>query len=283
MEDRFTIRQICDSCGISRSTILRLEERGLLQPVHINEETGYRYYSTDNVMRILHIKMFLDMGLSYDDVALYFQSGGKSPALLDSLRDRLRLLQDTYHEIELRVNDKGDLRSEVLRLPEYVCFQREFSASDYRGKYRNSYETAREALERGYRPMVSQHLFIINKQSEPREEGGKNADCDYLCCVPLMPDCADEHTVFYPSCTAFSMLCYGGYSAIEKAHVEFGRQVRQLGLKPTGYPRGIAIVSGYTDAAFPPENYVSRLVLPIEDMTDKEMEELNQTLCPTEG
>ena len=42
MDDFFTIRQVCKSCGLSRATLLRMEERGLLKPASIDPETGYR-------------------------------------------------------------------------------------------------------------------------------------------------------------------------------------------------------------------------------------------------
>lgn len=79
MKDYFTIHQVCECCEVSRTTILRMENRGLLRPVHVDPHSGYRYYDANNILRILHIRMFINMGLNYDDVALYFRSGGEIP------------------------------------------------------------------------------------------------------------------------------------------------------------------------------------------------------------
>lgn len=45
---------------------------------------------------------------------------------------------------------------------------------------------------------------------------------------------------------------------------EFGEKIRTLGIKPTGYVRAIAIVAPYTGRDIDRENYVTRLVVPVE-------------------
>ena len=42
MRDLFTVSQVSRSCGISRATILRLEDKGLLTPARVDEQNGYR-------------------------------------------------------------------------------------------------------------------------------------------------------------------------------------------------------------------------------------------------
>ena len=52
----FRIGQAANACGVSRSTLLRLEEKGLLTPIYIEEDSGRRYYDNHNVARILQIE-----------------------------------------------------------------------------------------------------------------------------------------------------------------------------------------------------------------------------------
>lgn len=252
-----------------------MEKRGLLTPARIDENTGYRYYDIYNVTKILHIQMFLNMGLTYDDAYSYYVSNGKAPEILSALESRLALLTETYEEMKLRMDDKQHLNPEIITLPEYVCYQREFKGASWNDKYRDMYNLFGEVVEKGYRPLISERLFVINKRNDVQEKEDENA---YICCVPLEPSCADDSTVFYPSCTAFSMLCYGNDKAISKAYAEFDKKIRVLGLKPTGYPRGIGIVSGYTSNEFSQENHVSRLVVPIEDLNKEEIDRLNHRL-----
>lgn len=272
MKKLFTVGQVCKCCGISRSTVLRMEDRGLLSPAHIDENTGYRYYDIYNVTKILHIQMFLSMGLTYDDAYLYYTSSGKSSEILTALKNRLAILTRAYEEMKLRMDDKQHLQAEIITLPEYVCYQKEFKGASWTDKYRDMYNLFCEVVEKGYKPLVSERLFVINNNDRSDKEG----EDTYICCVPLDPSCADDSTVFYPSCTAFSILCYGDDKAISKAHAEFDEKLRALGLKPTGRKRGIGIVNGYTGKEFSRKNHVSRLVVPIEDPDDKEIDRLSK-------
>ena len=273
MEKFFTVGQVCKCCGVSRSTILRMENRGLLSPARVDKNTGYRYYDIYNVTKILHIQMFLNMGLTYDDAYLYFESSGKSSELLAMLESRLTLFTRAYEEMKLRMDDKQHLQLEIIKLPEYVCYQKEFKGTTWSDKYRDMYNLFGEAVEKGYKPLLSERLFVIHNSDRSAKEGENT----YICCVPLEPSCADDSTVFYPGCTALSMLCYGNEKTTIKAHAEFDEKVRALGLKPTGCKRGIGIVSGYTGKEFSRENYVSRLVVPIEDLDKKEIDRLSRS------
>ncbi len=274
MKELFTIGQVCKCCGVSRSTILRMENRGLLSPAHVDKNTGYRYYDIYNVTKVLHIQMFLNMGLTYDDAYSYYASNGKSPEILATLESRLALLTRAYEEMKLRMDDKQHLQLEIITLPEYVCYQKEFKGTTWSDKYRDMYNLFGEVIEKGYKPLISERLFTVSKYNDEWEKEGENT---YICCVPLEPSCADDNTVFYPSCTAISMLCYGNEKTVSKAYAEFDEKIRTLGLKHTGYKRGMGIVNGYTGKEFSQENYVSRLVVPIEDLNKEEIDRLNRS------
>ncbi len=243
-----------------------------MSPARVDKNTGYRYYDIYNVTKVLHIQMFLNMGLTYDDAYSYYASNGKSPEILAALENRITLLKRAYEEMKLRMDDKQHLQPEIIKLPEYVCYQKEFKGTTWNEKYRDMYDLFGEVVEKGYRPLISERLFVINNDDWSQKEGENT----YTCCVPIEPSCADDSTVFYPSCTAFSMLCYGNEQATSKAYAEFDEKVRDLGLKPAGCKRGIGIVSGYTGKEFEREKYVSRLIVPIEDPDKEEIDRLNR-------
>ncbi len=48
----FTIRELARACGVSRTTIIRIEECGFLTPCYVNPETGYRYYNAYNASQV---------------------------------------------------------------------------------------------------------------------------------------------------------------------------------------------------------------------------------------
>lgn len=59
----FQITEAAHACGISRSTLMRMEEKGLLTPVYIVPESGRRYYDNHNIACILQIEKFINQNV----------------------------------------------------------------------------------------------------------------------------------------------------------------------------------------------------------------------------
>ncbi len=60
------------------------DEIGLLKPVKVDQFTGYRYYSADQLPRLNHILALKDLGLSLDEIALLVKDG-LSPAQMRAI------------------------------------------------------------------------------------------------------------------------------------------------------------------------------------------------------
>ena len=70
----FQITEAARACGLSRSTLLRMEEKGLVTPAYTAPDSGRRYYDNHNVARIMQIEKFKAMGLGSKEIADYFLS-----------------------------------------------------------------------------------------------------------------------------------------------------------------------------------------------------------------
>ena len=88
----FQITEAARACGLSRSTLMRMEERGLLTPVFTAPDSGRRYYDNHNVARIMQIEKFKAMGLGSKEIADYFAHGGEAEVLLEALGTVIRVL-----------------------------------------------------------------------------------------------------------------------------------------------------------------------------------------------
>lgn len=264
MEKFFATNQVCQSCGLSRSTILRMEDRGLLKPAFIDPKTGVRRYDNNNVAQIMQIKRFLDMGLTYDDVALYYQSGGTSRELLAQVEEKYLRFKRAYEDVKLRVDQQEHLSFEFVALPRYVCYAKEFRGTTVEDRFWAMFDLYHEAVEKGCRLLASGPLFVINKRTDYLEGRFADRECDFICCVPLEPEDAPQDALVLPACRGFSCLGYGDYSQRGYAFNELGRELRERGLKPTGYVRALGLVAPYVGQGISPDNYVSRLVVPIE-------------------
>ena len=70
-ESLFQIGEITKIMGVTRKTLLVFEEMGLLTPAVKDEESGYRYYSADNMTQIRAIRSLQSLGLTLKEVEQY--------------------------------------------------------------------------------------------------------------------------------------------------------------------------------------------------------------------
>lgn len=261
----FTIHQAAHACGISRSSLIRLEEKGLLVPARTNPASGYRYYDNNNITRILQIQKFQYMGFSTEEIGAYYASGGMAHDLLVVLEQKLSLLQQQVSEMRLRSHAAPDKSASIIKIPETVCCMHRFQGSSVQDKYVAMYEFFHECVEKGY-VLSSEPLSIINERTDYLEGQISSAPYDSYICIPVLPKRAPEDAVRIPAYTALSVLFYGNYDRADDAYLYLGEQVRERGLTPAGYVRSIALVAPYTSLEFDPGRYCSQLVLPIENI-----------------
>ena len=260
----FTIRQAARACNVSRSTLIRLEDKGLLTPAYIDTNNGYRYYDNDNVARILQIRKFQCMGFSPEEISSYFESGGKADELLATLEQKLSVLQQQVAEMRLRSHNVPDMSLSIIKIPETVCCIRKFQSPLLQDRYHVAYDFLHECVEKGI-ALAPEPFFFINERTDNLEGNFSSTPYDSYVCIPVLPEQAPEDAIHIPACTALSLLCYGNYSNINEAYLYLGEQVRERGLTPAGYIRAIALVAPYVGKEIDPQRYCSQLVLLVEE------------------
>ena len=70
-DNLFKIGEIAKILGITRKTILVYEEMDLLTPAVKDENSGYRYYTADNMTQIRSIRSLQTLGLSLSEIKEY--------------------------------------------------------------------------------------------------------------------------------------------------------------------------------------------------------------------
>jgi DNA-binding transcriptional MerR regulator len=90
--------KIGDFSKFSRVSIraLRLyDQMGLLKPIHVDQSTGYRYYSSAQISRLNRIVAFKDLGFSLEQIIQLLDE----QISLDQMRGMLRLKQAEVHQL----------------------------------------------------------------------------------------------------------------------------------------------------------------------------------------
>ena len=259
----FQITEAARACGLSRSTLMRMEEKGLLTPAYTAPDSGRRYYDNHNVARILQIEKFKAMGLDTEDIAAYFAHGGEASGMLTVLERRLLDLQRSVEELRLRALEPPCTSVQMMTLPAVTCCMRWSVGLTTADRYADMYGFYSECIRRGYR-LSDEPLFAIFRRQDYLDGYIGDTPFPYAVCVPVRPKKAPEDAVTLPACRALSVLYCGDYTGSNEAWLTLGREVKARGLKPAGLPRILGIVAPYTGREIDTQRYCSRFVLPVE-------------------
>ena len=259
----FQITEAARACGLSRSTLMRMEEKGLLTPAYTAPDSGRRYYDNHNVARILQIEKFKAMGLDTEDIAAYFAHGGEASGMLTVLERRLLDLQRSVEELRLRALEPPCTSVQMMTLPAVTCCMRWSVGLTTADRYADMYSFYGECIRRGYR-LSDEPLFTIFRRQDYLEGYIGQEPYRYGVCVPVRKNRAAADAVTLEACRVLSVLYYGDYSGVGEAWLTLGREVKARGLKPAGAPRVLGIVAPYTGRESETQRYCSRFVLPVE-------------------
>lgn len=161
----FQISEAARACGVSRSTLLRMEEKGLLKPAYVSEESGRRYYDNFNIAQIMQVEKFKSMGLNSEEIIRYYESGGQIEPLRAALEYKLCELQNGVEELRLRSAEPGTYSISETIIPEMVCVMRKSMGHTIKDKYEASFNAYAECIRKGYR-LSGDPLFTISDRTD---------------------------------------------------------------------------------------------------------------------
>jgi DNA-binding transcriptional MerR regulator len=106
------IRDFARLAGVSMTTLRYYDEIGLLKPISVDPETGYRLYTMDQLPHLHRILAFKELGLGLTQIAEILDEGVSPLALQGMLRLRqAQLQQQIQAEQEQLVRVEARLRS----------------------------------------------------------------------------------------------------------------------------------------------------------------------------
>lgn len=260
----FQINEAAHACGVSRSTLMRMEEKGLLTSAFVAPDSGRRYYDNYNVARVLQIEKFKAMGFRTDSIVDYFTNGGEASGMLDILTRRLDDLQRSIEEMRLRAGQGAGISVRLMTIPEVTCCMRRFEGYTIKEKYDAMYAFYEECVRDGY-VLSDEPIFSISDRRDYLDGRIDDTPYPFWTCVPVRREKARRGTVTLPECRALSVLYHGDYDGADEAWLTLGREVRARGLRPAGNPRVLGIVAPYTGREIEAHRYCSRFVLPVEE------------------
>ncbi len=258
----FTMGQAVKAVGLSRSTVMRMEKRGLLEPARVSPSSGNRYYDLYNIMRIMMVERMQEMGFSYEETLQYFSAGADAGELFALVEKRLHLLQRTYEEMTLRAKTQNHMSVRLLRMAGgwyYTEHSRGFSPQD---KYNAAYDAYHRCVEKGYR-LSTGPLMTVNYRTDYLEGRIDPTPHEFDAYIPIQPGQNAPETVSVPDYPALTLFYCGDFSELDEAYLRLGREARRRGLEPGGYVRMDTVVGPPLGREVGLDKYRCRLILPV--------------------
>lgn len=104
------IGEIADFFGVSRKAMRLYEKKGIIKPVEVDAENGYRYYSADQVQQLNALLELKALGFSLDEIKKVVD--GKTPKEL--LIRMLQKKQQTWQEAIISAKHKAECLDLVI-------------------------------------------------------------------------------------------------------------------------------------------------------------------------
>lgn len=266
----FSITEFSRACGLSRASLLRLEECGILTPCKVDQKTGYRYYDALNVTEAGQYQLMQIFGLSRAEIADYLTNRLDSKKFLKQQRDRVNRMLCVLDELELRHDKSNNIRFSFLDLPEVTCYCAKVNLANIDEGVFFYTKLIEECVMAGYKIAMEEHLFGIRADDFKKGMSESIIEEENLACVPVVaknPD--DPNLITFPSVHTFSALAYGNFSVTHELCKRFWEEIAARNLKPTGPARFIGVVAPYIRKTISPDDYCYRLVIPVESITHR--------------
>lgn len=231
----FKIGQLAKACSVSRATILRMEEDGLLVPARKDPDSGYRYYSIENLLAVRQILYLRGLGFNTDAIRRHLDDPADPSPLLREMESKVREMTKTLWILQQMTDGVSGFSPSLMESPPRNYFMRtcvmKGGAENLRAFGQRSLG---EAVEKGIRLDQSRGIFISTDRTDILH-GSFSPEVPYLYtfCIPTL-DPPDKDIVTYPAQTILSFLWNGEYSTLLENAEKLGVEAYRRRLLPIG-------------------------------------------------
>lgn len=100
--DLMLIGEIADFFGISRKAMRLYEKKGIIKPVKVDNENGYRYYSAEQVQQLNALLELKALGFSLDEIKMIIEGKKEKAPLLEMLKKKRRAWQEAMNSAKYK-------------------------------------------------------------------------------------------------------------------------------------------------------------------------------------
>ena len=252
----FQIGEVTKILGITRKTLLVLENMGLLTPAFKDEESGYRYYSADNMTQIRSIRSLQTLGLTLKEVSDYYYNTDNIDAHLQRLMELRASLDRNIQMLQVRSAKKGDLTVRKTILPYQICFCRQHQCDDISDASNKLRDTYIAAARTGKMSMNSRMFTMRMSKLEDK--------LNLMSCIPVDDSFDGPERVEFKETPALCIYYRGPYEGNITAIRELIKYVKENNIEITGPFRSIYL-EGPPNHGENSEDYITQIAVPFKE------------------
>ena len=271
---KLKIGEFSQMMQVTVKTLRHYEQKGLLFPYEVDEWTGYRYYSVEQMQRLNTIRQLQSLGFSLDEIKELYEEGAHAPSI-EQLNDKI---EKTERQLQLLVARRSQLVN-------WVNAHKKNKTMD---KYKFSIQSLPEIIVASHREVIPNYAALgplcVNKIGPEMQRLGckcklpgycftiehnteyRPTDIDIEYCEQVEEMGADSAIIqfkrFAEVSKALCMKHVGPYERFHESFTEAFAYMEEQGYKIAGHLR-----TSYIDGAWnqeDPEKWVSVIQVPIE-------------------
>lgn len=250
----FRIGEVTRILGITRKALLNYEAMGLLTPAVKDGESGFRYYTADNMTQIRSIRSLQSLGLSLKEVAEYYYDAENADRCLRRLMELRAALDRNIQLLQVRSIRQGDMSIHRVILPRQVCFCRRYRCADVPEASSVLRDTYIAAARTGQMSRTGR-MFTLRMDPDPDV-------LDIQCCIPMEEDFRGPERTEFPETAALCVYYRGPYEGTGGAVRALGDYVEARRIQ-TGGPYRSIYLEGPPTRGEHSEDYITQVAVPL--------------------
>ena len=253
-EGLFKIGEVTKIMGITRKTLLVYEDMGLLKPAIKDEESGYRYYSADNMTQIRSIRSLQALGLTLKEVEEYYYNTDNIDTYLERLKVLRATLDRNIQMLQVRSAKRGDLTVRKTTLPRQVCFCRRYTCENVGEAAIVLRDTYIAAARTGKMSMISR-MFTMRMTHADK--------LDLMCCIPVDNSFDGPERMEFAETPALCIYYRGPYEGTATAIRALTEYIKENNIETAGPFRSVYL-EGPPNRGGNSEDYITQVAVPIK-------------------
>lgn len=257
---------------ITVKTLRHYDEIDLLKPAYVDEDSGYRYYTSDQLIPLHKILALRDMGFSLEKIRQVCNGASQEQLLKRRKQELLKIIAETSEKLA-RVEGylagghlDDDYRVILKSLPEVTIASMRVHLDSYADLFYKMPDMGMEMEKAGCECKEPEYCFTMYYDDEYRDQDVDAEICEAV--TELKADCGDLKFRVVPQVALAACVMHkGSYQTLPLAYRAIVSFIEESGYEIIGHQR-----ESYIDGIWnkdSEEDWLTEIQFPVRKLQDK--------------